>query len=157
MSDLASTIKKLRLARGWSLREFGAQVGVTAAYVADIEAERRLPSEDLKGRIAIALQIPPAELQAVDSRLTTDLREWIEERSDLIALLRSLRDAQEAEVLIKRLTKLVGKRSRPEPARGFVVTWESELRAIAAESLAWSVETGGDLFGRWTDVPTILL
>jgi hypothetical protein len=34
--------------------------------------------------------------------------------------------------------------------------WESELRAIAADATAWSVETGGDLFGRWHDVPTVL-
>jgi hypothetical protein len=36
------------------------------------------------------------------------------------------------------------------------VTWESELRAIAADASAWSIETGGDLFGRWHDVPTVL-
>lgn len=88
--------------------------------------------------------------------MTTDLREWIEERSNLIALLRSLRDAQESDVLIRRIANIVARRSRPEPSRGFLVTWESELRAIAAESLAWSVETGGDLFGRWNDVPTVL-
>ena len=35
------------------------------------------------------------------------------------------------------------------PDAPFVLVWESELRAIAAEALAWSVETGGDLFGRW--------
>jgi hypothetical protein len=40
---------------------------------------------------------------------------------------------------------------------GFFLTWESELRAIAAEASAWSIETGGDLFGRWSDVPTVFL
>ncbi len=40
---------------------------------------------------------------------------------------------------------------------GFLLTWESELCAIAAEASAWSIETGGDLFGRWNDIPTILL
>jgi len=38
-----------------------------------------------------------------------------------------------------------------------LVTWESELRAIAAESSAWTVETGGDLFGRWQPTPLVLL
>jgi hypothetical protein len=37
------------------------------------------------------------------------------------------------------------------------VTWESELRAIAAEASAWSIETGGDLFGHWHDALTVLL
>jgi hypothetical protein len=35
--------------------------------------------------------------------------------------------------------------------------WESEIRAIAAEASAWSIETGGDLFGRWNELPIILL
>lgn len=44
------------------------------------------------------------------------------------------------------------------PARQVnLVIWESELRAIAAEAVAWTVETGGDLFGRWQANPTIFL
>lgn len=37
------------------------------------------------------------------------------------------------------------------------LTWESELRAIAAEASAWSIETGGDLFGRWKGAATLHL
>lgn len=42
------------------------------------------------------------------------------------------------------------------PTRTLVI-WESELRAIAAEAAAWTVETGGDLFGRWQANPTVFL
>lgn len=38
-----------------------------------------------------------------------------------------------------------------------LLLWESELRAIAAETSAWTIETGGDLFGRWQDIPTVYL
>jgi hypothetical protein len=38
-----------------------------------------------------------------------------------------------------------------------LVTWESELRSIAAEASAWSIETGGDLFGRWKGPATLHL
>src|SRR6266851_3650505 len=38
-----------------------------------------------------------------------------------------------------------------------LVTWESELRAIAEEAACWTVETGGDLFGQWESTPTIYL
>src|SRR6516162_2871524 len=124
MADLAETIKSRRLARNWSLKELGARIGVTPAYVADIEASRRIPSADLKAKIAVALGITAEELDATDVRLTPDLRDWIEERPPLIGLLR---------------------------------IWESELRAIATEASAWSIETGGDLFGRWNEAPTILL
>jgi len=47
--------------------------------------------------------------------------------------------------------------ARPGDAAGVLITWESELRAIAAEASAWTVETGGDLFGRWQVNPTVFL
>jgi len=155
--EIAELIKSKRLARKWSLRQLGAQIGVTPAYVADIEAGRRLPGAELKGRIAAILAIPPEELAAADYRLTADLRDWIDERPQLTALLRSLRASHEPDMLIRRLARFISRRSKPQVAHAFLITWESELRAIAAESLAWSVETGGDLFGRWQDVPTVFL
>lgn len=45
----------------------------------------------------------------------------------------------------------------PQASDKTLVIWESELRAIAAEAAAWTVETGGDLFGRWQDDPTVFL
>ncbi len=157
MAELGELIKQKRLALKWSLRQLGAALGVTGAYVADIEANRRLPGPDLTERISSVLDIPSEELAAADYRLSTDLREWIEERPQLGTLLRSLRSSPESDMLIQRLTRFFNRRSPPQIPRGFLVTWESELRAIAAEASAWSVETGGDLFGRWHDVPTILL
>lgn len=38
-----------------------------------------------------------------------------------------------------------------------LITWESELRAIAVETSAWTIETGGDLFGRWQSAPIVFL
>lgn len=38
-----------------------------------------------------------------------------------------------------------------------LITWESEVRAIAREATAWRVETGGDLFGFWDLTPVIYL
>jgi transcriptional regulator with XRE-family HTH domain len=157
MADLGELIKAKRLARKWSLRQLGDEIGVTPAYVGDIEANRRLPSAELKQRIAAVLEIPPADLEAADNRLFPELREWIDERPQLITLLRSLRASPESDMLIQRLARFLNRRSPPRTPRGLLVTWESELRAIAAEASAWSIETGGDLFGRWTDIPTILL
>ncbi len=56
-------------------------------------------------------------------------------------------------MLIQRLARLMSRRSPPKAPSAVLLTWESELRAIAAEASAWSIETGGDLFGRWNDVP----
>ena len=82
-------------------------------------------------------------------------------------------------MVVKRLARFFGRRSPKEPAAtlsaiarpeavpikqarpqlglGTLITWESELRAIAAEASAWTVETGGDLFGRWQANPTVFL
>lgn len=158
MAELGELIKARRSAREMSLRDLGIALGVTPAYVADIEASRRLPSPELRQRISAVLEIPLEELQAADNRLEPDLREWIEERPQIVSALRTLRASPNAGMLTERVTRFL-KRRAPEqtPPRGLILTWESELRAIAAESTAWSVETGGDLFGRWADVPTVLL
>jgi len=50
-----------------------------------------------------------------------------------------------------------GVRHEPQARRAHLLIWESELCAIAAETSAWTIETGGDLFGRWQDVPTVYL
>src|SRR6266545_3151738 len=45
----------------------------------------------------------------------------------------------------------------PRAAAGAWIMWESELRAIAVETSAWTIETGGDLFGRWQTNPEVFL
>lgn len=157
MPELHELVRSRRLARKWSLRELGQKVGVTPAYIADIEAGRRLPSADLRERLSTTLDISADEFAAADSRLTADLREWIEARPQLTSILRTLRSSPDADAVIQRLARVIGRRTRRVAPLGFLVTWESELRAIAAEASAWSIETGGDLFGRWHDLPTVLL
>jgi transcriptional regulator with XRE-family HTH domain len=157
--SLSELIKSRRQRRGWSLRQLANELDVTAAYVADLESRRRQPSSELLEKLARVLEIPNHELAVADVRLTGDLRDWVEARPELIGLLRSLKASEEPDMLIQRLARMIARRLKPKPvaARGFLLTWESELRAIAAEASAWSIETGGDLFGKWADVPTIFL
>jgi transcriptional regulator with XRE-family HTH domain len=157
MAELGDLIKKHRLARDWSLRQLGEKIGVTPAYVADLEANRRLPSAELRERISSVLDIPKATLDASDNRLSPDLKEWIEEHPELNAFLRSMQASPESDKVIRRLTRFLNRRAPLQVQRGFLVTWESELRSVASEASAWSIETGGDLFGRWQDIPTIFL
>src|SRR5262249_34356894 len=122
---LTQLVKNRRLARGWSLRQLGTEIGVTPAYVADIEAGRRLPSADLKERLSAVLEIPFEELASADSRLTPDLRDWIEERPDLTLFFDRCEPPPEPDMLIQRLSRFVRRRSKPQPPRGFLVIWES--------------------------------
>ena len=57
MPGLPDSIKNRRRARKWSLRQLGEALGITPAYVADLEAGRRQPSVELKKRISTILDI----------------------------------------------------------------------------------------------------
>lgn len=46
---------------------------------------------------------------------------------------------------------------KADPSGPVLVTWESEVRAMAADAVAWTAETGGDLFGLWANPPVIYL
>jgi transcriptional regulator with XRE-family HTH domain len=100
MPEAADLIRTARLARSWTLRQLGDAVGVTPAYIADIEAGRRQPSVELQDRLSAALAIPSEELAAADSRLSKDLRDWIEERPQLTSLLRAVRSSPNSDALV---------------------------------------------------------
>lgn len=157
MAELGEMVKNARCARELSLRELGEKLGVTPAYVADIEANRRQPSAELRERISSTLGISKQDIEAADSRLSPDLRDWIEQNPQLGNALRSLRSLPDSDMLIKRFSRFITRRSPQQTPQGFIVTWESEVRAMAAEASAWSIETGGDLFGRWSEIPIIFL
>lgn len=110
-----------------SLRDLGQALGVTAAYVADIESNRRLPSPELKQKLAAALDIPLDDLEEADNRLSPDLHDWVEERPQVVNLLRSLRTSPQSEKLVQRLDRFL-KRHNPPPARGFLP--KSAARAV---------------------------
>lgn len=41
--ELGMTIKRLRKDRGWTLEEFGKQTGLSAAYLSELERDRKNP------------------------------------------------------------------------------------------------------------------
>src|SRR5437868_4654264 len=133
MAELGEMVRNSRLARKWSLRRLAEEIGVTPAYVADIEADRRLPSTELRQKIAAVLDFSREQLEEADNRLSVDLRDWIDERPQVVSLLRSLRTSPQSEKLVQRLTRFLKRYSPPPAARGFLLTWVSELRAIASE------------------------
>ena len=52
MIDLASKIKKLRTARGYTQRDFARELGISAGYLSQIEMGLRSPSRSLLQRMA---------------------------------------------------------------------------------------------------------
>lgn len=59
---LGDTIRRLRMARGWSQEEMAANGGVDRRYMSDLENGKRNPSLDITARIAAGLGISLAEL-----------------------------------------------------------------------------------------------
>jgi len=82
-------------------------IGVSAPHVNDIESDRRRPSPELLVRIAEKLGIPPSELEALDTRLRPDVKEWMDERPEVSQLLRRLKDSPDPEQLLRKLRRIV--------------------------------------------------
>lgn len=95
-NELGSEIRRLRLEADITLRKFAKTVSVTAAHMSDIEHGRRLPSQDLLGRIAKALSSVGTtleDLQRLDARLGKDLEDWVQLNPDAKQLLREVRSS----------------------------------------------------------------
>lgn len=86
--SLGEAIRSLRQKKRISLRGLAEQVGVSAPFLSDVERNRR--STDKLEAIAKILEVPIEELARLDGRISADLKEWLAERPDLVALLKEL-------------------------------------------------------------------
>jgi XRE family aerobic/anaerobic benzoate catabolism transcriptional regulator len=64
LASLGATVRALRAERGWSRREFAAQVGLSERFLAQVEGGKGNPSIVSLARIASALGTTPAALLA---------------------------------------------------------------------------------------------
>ena len=68
MQTLGERIRELRQERDLSLRELAAKIGVSAAFMSDVELNRRYPSDKHMLSVAQALDTELADLQQFDTR-----------------------------------------------------------------------------------------
>lgn len=68
MKTLGQTIRELREKKDLSLRELAKKLGVTAAFLSDIELGRRFPSEKVFSNMAKELGTPLEDLRSYDTR-----------------------------------------------------------------------------------------
>lgn len=97
---LASMIRRLRDARGWSLRRLGATVHVSHAHLHDIEHARKQPSpqllqllDDALGASGALLRLSSCRMQHVAARPATVDRATVDALAVVLAGLRRLEDA----------------------------------------------------------------
>jgi transcriptional regulator with XRE-family HTH domain len=68
MTTLGERIRELREEQDLSLRELAGKIGVSAAFLSDVELNRRYPSDKHLGAIAQHLGAELADLQQYDTR-----------------------------------------------------------------------------------------
>lgn len=100
MSDkLKDEIKRLRLKADYTLRKFAEEVGISAAYLSDIEHGRRMPSDEVLRRMVDKLRRVGASydhLKALDSRIDAELTEWALQHPEASQMLREMRSSKRA-------------------------------------------------------------
>ena len=101
---LGQEIQRLRTSARITLRRFAERIDVSAAYVSDIEHDRRRPSDDVLRRIAKELRSAGAtfeELDKLNSRLDPDIVRWVSSTPTVRQMLREVKNSgrDPAEVL----------------------------------------------------------
>lgn len=98
---VGATIRGLRLARGWSLRDLSQASGISVPYLSEIERGRKDPSGAVLAQLAEALDLPLGALlceigRAIDASYTPDGA--MSARQELRAALEGLPEEDVAEV-----------------------------------------------------------
>jgi len=107
VTSLGKRIRERRQELGLTVRGFAARIGVAPPFVTDIEADRRRPGPEVLERIASVLGIPLDELQALDPRITPEVKEWMDEQPRVSSLLRRLQDDPDRDELLRRIDEWV--------------------------------------------------
>lgn len=115
---LGQEILRLRTLEGLTLRRFAELIGVSAAYVSDIEHDRRRPSEDVLRRMAQVLKHAGATFEGLDrlnSRLDRDLQKFVAETPAIRQMLREIkRSGQDPREIIRQLQERRFKKGKQE-------------------------------------------
>ena len=117
-TTLGQEILRLRMLAGITLRGFAERIGVSAAYVSDIEHDRRRPSDDVLRRVVKELKHVGATFEGLDklnSRIDPDLQKWIANTPTVRQMLREVKKSgQDPLDIIRRLQENSPKKKRGE-------------------------------------------
>jgi len=111
---MGGEIQRLRTKAGHTLRGFAQLVEVSAAYLSDIERDRRRPSPEVLERIVKQLKAVGATPEAFDelnTRLEPDLRRWMADTPGARQLLREVYESRrDPREILRQLEKQVRKK-----------------------------------------------
>ncbi len=89
-TTLGEAIRLLRTERRMTLRALADRIGVSAPFLSDVEHGRRQTNQ--YDALADALEVSVEDLRKLDGRVT-ELKDWLAENPQLVALLKDIRDS----------------------------------------------------------------
>lgn len=90
MTTLGKKIRELREAKGYTLREFALQAGVSSPFLSDLERDKRRPTDETLMAIAKKLSVTFEELKEFDGRINDEVKEWLNEKPLMGTLMRKM-------------------------------------------------------------------
>lgn len=100
---LGAHLRAVRLARGRSLRDLAATLGISPSYLSDIETDRRIPSLRTLRELAAVLGEPVEVLGPLTGRLTDEMAEYIKTHPSAWTLLALLAEHDVNDSVIETL------------------------------------------------------
>ena len=96
-STLGEAIRLFRTEKRMTLHALAAKTGTSATFMSDLEHNRLDIDDDTLQRIANALGVDVAEFDSVRNQLlTTDLKDWLKDNPDMLALLKDIKAARDS-------------------------------------------------------------
>jgi transcriptional regulator with XRE-family HTH domain len=105
--SLGRNVRKARLAKGWSMREFAGALEASPSYLCDIEKDRRVPAEMVLKAIALLVGFDEADILVKAGRMSEDVQRYVDDHPAVLRLVAEIANAglhdEEIHQLIDRV------------------------------------------------------
>jgi transcriptional regulator with XRE-family HTH domain len=113
MNDsLGKRIRELRETKDLSLRDLAKKINVSAAFLSDVELERRYPSEDKLLLLATELGVPTEDLRRFDTRVPVKALQEASRRDPTVGM--ALRSILKSGISFDELNEIAQKKKAEE-------------------------------------------
>jgi transcriptional regulator with XRE-family HTH domain len=107
MKNFGDTIRELRIAQDLGLRETATKIGISPAYLSRIErGKEHPPRPDIIKGLAKVLAADPDVLFRLSSSTDPEIVDYLHNQSEVMNLLRFLKDTNFTESEIKNLIQV---------------------------------------------------
>jgi transcriptional regulator with XRE-family HTH domain len=115
---IGDVIHDARAKLNLSLRDVTKKLEITPSYLSDIENNRRVPSEEVLGKLAKLLQLDYDDLMARAGRFGEDALRYMKRTPAVGVLFRRLAEGQASDKTVEKLLKVadreIGAKKEPD-------------------------------------------